>query len=52
MIINSNSLIFRAPDENLQQGIAEDNRLIELAPGDPIRQELINMINGESTGPM
>jgi len=42
----------RAPDENLQQGIAEDNRIIELAPGDPIRQELINMINGESTGPI
>uniref|UniRef100_A0A914YQ30 Piezo non-specific cation channel R-Ras-binding domain-containing protein n=1 Tax=Panagrolaimus superbus TaxID=310955 RepID=A0A914YQ30_9BILA len=42
----------RAPDENLQYGVVEDFRIIELPPGDNIRQELIAMIDGNSTTPM
>uniref|UniRef100_A0A914YPY7 Piezo non-specific cation channel R-Ras-binding domain-containing protein n=1 Tax=Panagrolaimus superbus TaxID=310955 RepID=A0A914YPY7_9BILA len=42
----------RAPDENLQYGVVEDFRIIELPPGDNIRQELIAMIDGNSTTPI
>uniref|UniRef100_A0A914S374 Uncharacterized protein n=1 Tax=Parascaris equorum TaxID=6256 RepID=A0A914S374_PAREQ len=34
----------RAPDENLQFGTAEDFRVINLEPGDPIRLDLADVI--------
>uniref|UniRef100_A0A915E8J2 Piezo-type mechanosensitive ion channel component n=1 Tax=Ditylenchus dipsaci TaxID=166011 RepID=A0A915E8J2_9BILA len=36
----------RAPDENLQYGIVEDFRVVELGVGSPIRQQIIDTVLG------
>ncbi|KAI1714387.1 piezo non-specific cation channel, r-Ras-binding domain-containing protein [Ditylenchus destructor] len=38
----------RAVDENLQYGVVEDFRVIDLEPGSPIRQQLVETIMGEN----